>query len=255
MKVFITWSGERSREIAEIFKEYIPKIIQTCDTFTSEDMGKGEVWFPRLAEEFEECEIGLICLTPENLSEDWILFETGALLSLEEDKSRVCPFLYDLTPSDLDPPLYLFNATENEKEEIKDLFRTINNQLDNSIDGYLLDNAFTNNWSEMKEKLEDVPDEPPKDYEMEEKDESEKMDEMHNLLKKIDKRTTGGSKESITSDITFTRASASDSSTFIEINLLESIHGEDIAETLKEHILLNFDILTEIERIEKKNRK
>ena len=80
MKVFISWSGERSRSIAEALREWLPDVIQAVKPWLSaEDIDKGARWSSDLAHELEDAHVGVICLTPENLEEPWIHFEAGAL--------------------------------------------------------------------------------------------------------------------------------------------------------------------------------
>jgi hypothetical protein len=80
MKVFISWSGERSRAVAEALREWLPNVIQTVNLWVSlADIEKGARWSTDITAQLEECSVGLICLTPENLSAPWLLFEAGAL--------------------------------------------------------------------------------------------------------------------------------------------------------------------------------
>lgn len=45
MKVFVSWSGELSCQIAEVLKKWIPCIIQSVEVFFSpEDIEKGDNW-------------------------------------------------------------------------------------------------------------------------------------------------------------------------------------------------------------------
>lgn len=68
MKLFISWSGEFSRKVAECLSIWIPTIIQTVEVFYSpDDIAKGENWGNRLSEELEQSNFGIVCLTPENV--------------------------------------------------------------------------------------------------------------------------------------------------------------------------------------------
>jgi TIR domain len=80
MKVFISWSGERSRAVAEVLRQWLPNVIQAVTSWVSlDDIEKGAPWSTDIAVQLGECRAGLICLTPENLSASWLLFEAGAL--------------------------------------------------------------------------------------------------------------------------------------------------------------------------------
>ena len=35
MKVFISWSGEKSKKIAEVFRDWLPQVIQAIEPFVS----------------------------------------------------------------------------------------------------------------------------------------------------------------------------------------------------------------------------
>ena len=52
MKVFVSWSGELSKEIAEVLKKWIPCIIQSVEVFYSpEDIEKGDSWDATISSE------------------------------------------------------------------------------------------------------------------------------------------------------------------------------------------------------------
>jgi hypothetical protein len=45
MKIFVSWSGEPSREAAELIKQWLPSVIQEVEVWvSSQDIGKGEKW-------------------------------------------------------------------------------------------------------------------------------------------------------------------------------------------------------------------
>ena len=76
MKVFICWSGEPSRQLAECVRDWLPNIIQSAAPyFAPEDTDKGSRWLPNISKELADSHVGLICVTPNNLGNEWIHFE------------------------------------------------------------------------------------------------------------------------------------------------------------------------------------
>src|SRR4051812_29919367 len=129
MKIFISWSGVPSRAVAEALRDWLPKVIQSLRPWiSSRDIPKGTRWRQRLAEELQDAKVGIICLTPTNLNENWILFEAGAMAkSLAE--SLVCTYLYGVRPAEIIGPLSEFQATRAEHDDTKGLLTTINSAL------------------------------------------------------------------------------------------------------------------------------
>lgn len=156
MKVYIGWSGPRGKMIGEIFAEMLPDIIQSCEPFFSPEIEKGLDWVTKLTEELRDSPVGIICLTPENLNEPWILFEAGALSKGMKDK-HVCTFLYELDSSDVKKPLSLFQYTKNTKEEILRLMGTINKCTEKPLSNDRLEKYFEKWWDEFESRLKKIP--------------------------------------------------------------------------------------------------
>ncbi|RKY63740.1 MAG: toll-Interleukin receptor [Candidatus Latescibacterota bacterium] len=155
MKVFLSWSGQRSKEVAETLYNWLPQVIQAIEPWMSSDIEKGNRWGKDVAENLEESKIGIICLTRENLNENWILFEAGALSKTKD--AHVCTFLLDISPTDVKPPLSQFQHTKFEKKDIRKLIHTINESLkktnERSIPEKRLNEIFDTFWPKLNEKL------------------------------------------------------------------------------------------------------
>ncbi len=158
MEVFISWSGERSRCVAEALRNWIPKIINAVVPWlSSADIDKGARWSADVASKLESSKVGIICLTPSNVHSDWILFEAGAL-SKTLKNTFVCPLLIGLEPSDIKGPLAQFQATRSTKDEVKKLIITINSALGEKAlaDGHL-DEAFEVWWPRLEAHFQNLP--------------------------------------------------------------------------------------------------
>lgn len=160
MRVVLSWSGTRSRAVAEALRDWLPYVIPDLEPWMSaEDIEKGARWATDIARELESARIGIICVTPENPSSPWILFEVGALAKTLE-KTYVCPYLVGLQPADLpkDHPLTLFQATKAEKEDTRRLLQTINRTLEaKALPEVRLDTIFEKWWPDLEARLNNLP--------------------------------------------------------------------------------------------------
>lgn len=156
-KVFISWSGELSKQIAEAIRSWLPSVIQSVKPYyTPNDINKGSRWNAEIAHELEESNIGIICLTKDNIEKPWILFEAGAL-SKNVGSSNVCPILFNFESSQLTGPLLSFQATRFEKSDMKKLLKTINEACGESkLDASVLDNVFEMWWPKLEEHIKSI---------------------------------------------------------------------------------------------------
>ena len=120
MKVFISWSGDKSLKVAKILKDWIPCVIQDIQPyFSTEDIDKGARWSSDIAKELSDADFGILCVTKDNLESQWLNFEAGAL-SKTLDKVKVCSFLFDLKPSEIsNSPILQFQMTNVDRDDIK----------------------------------------------------------------------------------------------------------------------------------------
>lgn len=163
MDIFISWSGERSGQAAEILNRWLRRIIQHVQPWISKEIHSGARWGNEIAVRLQDTKFGILCITDENLESPWIMFEAGALAKTLQD-SYVCPYLIDndLKPSDLlKTPLSQFQARSATKEETLQLVLDINSVLktvEHSITDEELKDIFDKHyWKELREDLEKLP--------------------------------------------------------------------------------------------------
>jgi len=157
IKVFISWSGELSGKLAEEIHNWLPNMLQAVKPYcTLNDLEKGVKWDSEISKELDASQIGLLCLTRDNMNNPWILYEAGAL-SKKMDKSRVCPILFGLEPTDLKGPLTTFQTTKFIKDDFKKLVSTINNSSEEpKLQSSNLNKVFEKWWPELEEKIKDI---------------------------------------------------------------------------------------------------
>jgi hypothetical protein len=160
MKVFISWSGARSKVVANRLRTWLPDVIQGVKPWMSAmDIDAGARWGQRVQGELQESRFGIICLTRTNQNAPWVLFETGALAKSIED-TFVCPYLVDLEPAELLPgPLTQFQAKRANEEDTLALVRSINRAQNDALPNDQLERTFSKWWPDLARELQSLPEE------------------------------------------------------------------------------------------------
>jgi hypothetical protein len=158
MKIFISWSGLRSGAVAKALQEYLPMINNAFDPWLSSvSIDKGSRSTAEIAEALATAKAGIICLTPNNLKEPWILFEAGGVAKTVA-KPLACTLLVDLRPSDVEKPLGDFQHTLLAKNDLLQLMKTLNKAAgETMLDEAKVEKAFNLCWPELQPKLENLP--------------------------------------------------------------------------------------------------
>ncbi|MCA3692134.1 toll/interleukin-1 receptor domain-containing protein [Aquidulcibacter sp.] len=158
MKVFISWSGSRSKDLANALHGWLPMVLQYVTPFVSEkDISAGDRWAQTIAGELEAANFGIICITPENKNSEWILFEAGAL-SKSIMEGKVIPLLLGLELSDLSGPLSQFQAQKVEEGGLLEIVRAINKVAENRANPQIVEQLVPTVWPRLKEDLDKIPD-------------------------------------------------------------------------------------------------
>lgn len=158
MKVFISWSGETSRRVAGVIREWLPSVIQAVTPYvSSEDIDKGARWSSDISGELELSNYGILCVTKGNIQAPWLNFEAGAL-SKSFDSSRVSPFLFGVERPEVTGPLLQFQSTINEREDVLKLVRSINKSCKQPLEEPRLDQIFSVWWPTLQTMLAEIED-------------------------------------------------------------------------------------------------
>jgi hypothetical protein len=157
-RVFISWSKPRSKHVAIALRAWLPNVLQVLDPWMSDrDLDAGSRWTTEVGRQLDDADFGIVCVTPENQAEPWLQFEAGAL-GKALDTSRVCPYLFDLAPAELEFPLAMFQAAVADKVGTKHLVSTINRSLElNALGERQLDETFELWWPNLADKMAEGP--------------------------------------------------------------------------------------------------
>lgn len=120
------------------------------------DIHPGQRWAHELADSLASTSIGILCLTPENLSSPWLLFEAGSLAKTVPG-ARVIPYLLKLSPDQLSGPLTQFQAVQADHEGTQQLALTIAAALpEQSMLPSALDALFEQVWPMLDANLKEA---------------------------------------------------------------------------------------------------
>lgn len=155
MNIFISWSGERSKSVAELLRNWIPDILEYAKPWLSKnDIAAGQRWAQEIAQALEGTNFGIVCLTPENITSSWLMYEAGALSKSISD-SRIIPILLDLDVSDIGYPLAQFQCIKLDSHGLWRLIDSINSHADR--EQRLTDNRakrlFDAFWNGIEERI------------------------------------------------------------------------------------------------------
>lgn len=189
MKIFISWSGTRSHQVAQLLDSWLSCVLQAVTTWvSSKDIDKGSLWFSEISNQLAHTQNGIVCLTKANLNKPWILFESGALAK-GLSSNRVFTFLIDLEPRDIKDPLAQFNHTFPEKGSVYMLVKNINQGLgENNLKEEVLLNVFETYWPKFEKSFIEIIKRTESQEIKKEISESQILDEILYSVRGIDKK-------------------------------------------------------------------
>jgi hypothetical protein len=166
MRIFTSWSGDRSKAAALGLKSLLQDLFEeTVQVFVSDHISPGEAWAQRLGTELEQSEFGILCLTHDNWQSPWLLFEAGAIAK-KFASSRVVPYLIDELPGASErSPLAQFQHVRADRDGTYRLVEAINSSRDNPKPDDRLRRSFEKWWPDLDQTLRTVqasnPAQPP----------------------------------------------------------------------------------------------
>ena len=157
MKIFVSWSGERSQKLAEALHTWLPLVLPyTVPWVSKSDIQAGERWSLAVATELQESTFGIICVTRDNMNAPWILFESGAIAKSMKD-GRVIPLLLDLDLKEISGPLAQFQAKKADEEGFRQLIFDLNKAAPNGEPEDRITQRFDPMFASLRDKLDKIP--------------------------------------------------------------------------------------------------
>lgn len=157
MKLFISWSGRRSKEIAKILYDWIPQILQSVTPFMSDvDVQSGERSLDIINTSLKDTSFGILIVTKDNMDNPWLNYEAGALYK-GLDGNHVVPILFEgMKFSDIQGPLTQFQGKIFEKDSIFKLIKDINSYNNNPVGERVIERTFEVFWDQLETSVEDA---------------------------------------------------------------------------------------------------
>lgn len=157
MKVFVSWSGPRSKFVAEALRHWLSDVFHDIEVWVSgHDIGAGARWGTELANELQSSNFGVLCLTPENLDSAWLLYEAGCLSKSVAD-ARVIPYRIGLSATDVGFPLAQFQAVDADEEGTRKLLLSINAVRERPLAPDQFQRVFAKWWPDLDKQLKALP--------------------------------------------------------------------------------------------------
>lgn len=167
MKVFISWSGQPSHEVADLLTRWLSDFNVTIEPWVSSQIQAGTQWRNDIITQLETTELGIICLTRANERSQWLNFEAGALSKAASNAAtKVIPLLLDFpSQADFKGPLVGFQNVRPDRDGLWRIVKSINSLLESKMGEGQLARVFERLWPEFERDFAQielvVSEEPP----------------------------------------------------------------------------------------------
>ena len=141
MSVFICWSSEQSKKLAEAVKALlesaVPSLKRGKAVFISGSIDKGVNWFDSIIGHLKSSKAGMVCLTPENLQSpcisrlepwQWDSLPRKKQEAVAPSKPPLLTLVHGVTGAELKGPLSAYQSTSTTPAEMGALVQWLRSQ-------------------------------------------------------------------------------------------------------------------------------
>lgn len=166
MKIFISWSKNKSKLLAQQTKKLIQNTMgDAVEFFFSPEMYKGTRVDHEIHENLLESDKCIVCITSENFKNPWLLYEAGVIFGANHSKtsqSIVIPILFEHIPnwsSWIDKPLNQYvpiqlQNTNNEFIGGKQDFKQFLSEL--ALENNIAVKNFNKHWKSYEKEIQEI---------------------------------------------------------------------------------------------------
>ena len=152
--LFISWSGDRSREAASYFRDWITRVIPTANPFFSDDdIRKGAISREVLDDKLRDSSFGIVFLTFENRHAPWIHYEVGML---NARKVPISSLMLNLNYSDVVGPIQNFQHSSINKVDCLHLIQSLRDFIAPDVKEESLVHFFECAWPDFQGKISEL---------------------------------------------------------------------------------------------------
>jgi hypothetical protein len=168
MKIFMSWSGNKSRGMATALGRWAQYVLPHVETFLSRDLERHRPWFEQLMVHLRTSQAGIVCLTEDSWRREWLHFEAGALHLADKP---VFVVLLDVHSGQLSGPFAQFQHTTLEELDDEDdyydllrMFKSLNEVAGaDALPIHRLEERYRDIWESLRRDLLIVKEMPPED--------------------------------------------------------------------------------------------
>lgn len=123
--IFISWSKEESKNIANALKDVIEYAFDSVEVFVSDrDIEYGSRSMEVIAKALARSVLALIIITPDNFDSKWLHYEAGAI-ARDHQKNHVIPLVVGMEIDSVNGPLAQFQGAPLAEESLKEVILQI----------------------------------------------------------------------------------------------------------------------------------
>lgn len=166
MKIFLSWSKSKSKEISLAVKSFLEGMFRNSVTIwmSSESITYGSMFLNEIGNALKESDKCFAIITSENYTAPWIMYEAGAIAirnyhkSNSNAKNAVIPILFDEIEDNKfrGNPLDQFQRLIFNRNNLNKLVKEINDNTNAFPNSDTLETQFNLNWNLLSESVNNI---------------------------------------------------------------------------------------------------
>ncbi|MGB7449785.1 MAG: toll/interleukin-1 receptor domain-containing protein [Ornithinimicrobium sp.] len=158
--VFISWSGERSKEVASTLKKWIEEEYDLVSVFFSDDsIEAGQRGIREIHEGLHDADAAVVVVTSESMTSAWVNYEVGVMSGYFKESAgqqrKVIPVLVDLdSPAQMEGPIRDFQAVTLDRKGLLKMLESINLAI--NVPPSKAEQKLERSWERLEPLLEEA---------------------------------------------------------------------------------------------------